>query len=151
MSGTEIMEKIEEQTEGYWKPSPGSIYPLLAWLKKNSYTEEASPQETGMKRYTLTEKGKEFLERHVREKEQLEKKLDFAFPLFTNILLADQREELKKSSMRFMKALLNLRKLFKRNYSDQSTTELAKFLESTSEEIEEITRKLESETSMETN
>ncbi|MBS7627233.1 PadR family transcriptional regulator, partial [Candidatus Bathyarchaeota archaeon] len=29
MAGSEIMGVIEEQTGGYWRPSPGSIYPLL--------------------------------------------------------------------------------------------------------------------------
>ena len=30
MSGSEIVEVIENETAGRWKPSSGSIYPLLA-------------------------------------------------------------------------------------------------------------------------
>lgn len=29
MTGTEIMDKIQEMSGGWWRPSPGSIYPLL--------------------------------------------------------------------------------------------------------------------------
>ena len=35
MSGTEIIEEIQTQT-GSWKPSPGSIYPLLSWMLKKA-------------------------------------------------------------------------------------------------------------------
>jgi DNA-binding PadR family transcriptional regulator len=32
MNGMEIMSKINEMSHGWWKPSPGSIYPLLESL-----------------------------------------------------------------------------------------------------------------------
>src|SRR4030067_3608411 len=60
MSGSELMEEIEKQTGGFWKPSPGSIYPLLAWLQDNGYVKEL-PSENGLKRYELTESGKALL------------------------------------------------------------------------------------------
>ena len=44
MSGSEIMEELEKRTGGRWKPSPGSVYPLLAWLLESGYTEEV-PKE----------------------------------------------------------------------------------------------------------
>ena len=64
MSGTEIIEEIEKQT-GSWKPSPGSIYPLLAWLQKKGFTEELPKDESGFKRYYFTEEGKKFLEQQI--------------------------------------------------------------------------------------
>ena len=60
MSGSEIMTDIEGQTGGFWKPSPGSIYPLLSWLQDNGHVKEL-PMENGLKRYELTEKGKKLL------------------------------------------------------------------------------------------
>ena len=33
MTGVEIVETIEAETGGKWKPSSGSIYPLLGWLQ----------------------------------------------------------------------------------------------------------------------
>ena len=60
MSGSEIMNEIESRTNGHWKPSPGSIYPLLSWLQEKGYSEEVPDQEPGIKRYTLTDEGKKF-------------------------------------------------------------------------------------------
>ncbi len=30
-SVSELIGEIEKHTSGFWKPSPGSIYPLLSW------------------------------------------------------------------------------------------------------------------------
>ena len=56
MSGPEIMEEIQKQTGSFWKPSPGSIYPLLSWLQDNGCIKEL-PLENGLKGYELTESG----------------------------------------------------------------------------------------------
>jgi DNA-binding PadR family transcriptional regulator len=53
------MHEIEKRTGGFWKPSPGSVYPLLAWLQDNSYIREVPGEEDGVKRYTLTDKGRQ--------------------------------------------------------------------------------------------
>ncbi len=64
VSGSEIINKISERTDGRWSPSPGSVYPLLSWLRDSGYTTEVEDSEAGVKRYQLTESGKEFLEEH---------------------------------------------------------------------------------------
>ena len=61
MSGSELMDDIERHTGGCWKPSPGSIYPLLSWLQDNGYVKEL-PVENGLKRYELAETGKLLLD-----------------------------------------------------------------------------------------
>ncbi len=33
-NGAEIMDAIEAMSQGWWRPSPGSIYPLLAGLEQ---------------------------------------------------------------------------------------------------------------------
>jgi DNA-binding PadR family transcriptional regulator len=50
-NGGEIMNAIEEMSQGWWRPSPGSIYPLLDELTKDGYITK---QPDG--RYALTEK-----------------------------------------------------------------------------------------------
>jgi len=62
MSGSEIAEEIHRRTTGQWKPGPGSIYPLLAWLQKNGYAVEQPTEKSGMKRYALSDAGRQFLE-----------------------------------------------------------------------------------------
>lgn len=53
-NGAEIMDGMEAMTQGWWRPSPGSIYPLLDSMVKEG---EISKREDG--RYELTQKGKE--------------------------------------------------------------------------------------------
>lgn len=52
-NGAEIINDIETLTFGWWRPSPGSVYPLLETLAKEGVIRR---REDG--RYELTEKGK---------------------------------------------------------------------------------------------
>lgn len=54
MTGAEIMDSIQEMTMGWWRPSPGSIYPLLSDLVEQGYLTKS---DTG--RYALTSKAQE--------------------------------------------------------------------------------------------
>jgi len=56
MTGAEIIDNIEAMTLGWWKPSPGSIYPLLKNL-----SEEGLVNRDEKNRYFLTDKGKKAL------------------------------------------------------------------------------------------
>lgn len=53
MNGSEIMSEIQRQTMGFWKPSPGSIYPLLSTLEGEKLIEKNSEGK-----YDLTDEGK---------------------------------------------------------------------------------------------
>ena len=81
MSGTEIVEIIEKQTEGNWKPSPGSIYPLLAWLLNKGYTKELPKEQDGLKRYSYTTLGNKFLKEQLILAEDFQNKMEFLAPL----------------------------------------------------------------------
>jgi len=50
MNGAEIMEEMDRMTMGWWRPSPGSIYPLLDQL-----TEEKLLRKKDDGRYELTQ------------------------------------------------------------------------------------------------
>jgi DNA-binding PadR family transcriptional regulator len=52
-NGAEIMDAMEKMSQGWWRPSPGSVYPLL----ENMTAEGLIKKLDG--RYELTEKGKE--------------------------------------------------------------------------------------------
>ena len=70
MSGAEIMREMEDKTSMRWKPSPGSVYPLLSWLLDSGYTKELSDSEAGVRRYELTDEGKKFLEEDKQRQDQ---------------------------------------------------------------------------------
>ena len=56
-TGAEIMDAIEEMSQGWWRPSPGSIYPLLGELEKEGYVKKLDDG-----RYELTQKSRDELE-----------------------------------------------------------------------------------------
>ena len=147
MSGSEIMETLEKETDGRWKPSPGSVYPLLAWLQENSYTKEIPTEESGIKRYILTEKGDRLFEEQVKFKEKLQKKLEFlAPPIVTAFWFSAHPEklrEIREPERRFVRALFNLRRTLEKNLSEQAIEEVGKFLNSTAERIEELNKRIE--------
>jgi len=56
-TGAEIMDAMEGMSQGWWRPSPGSIYPLL-----DGMVGEGALEQLEDKRYRLTEKGREEIE-----------------------------------------------------------------------------------------
>ena len=54
MNGAEIMDQIESMSQGWWRPSPGSIYPLLEELTQDGVLRK---REDG--KYELTEKARQ--------------------------------------------------------------------------------------------
>jgi len=148
MSGSELMSEIEKQTNGNWKPSPGSIYPLLAWLQDKGYIKEAAEQESGIKRYMLTEQGKAFLEEHVRTREELRKRFrhfgpgpGFMGPMWFEFY-PEEAKELKRATKDLAIALWNLRDTLREEYSEKAADEVKKALEEAAKKIEAITKKL---------
>jgi DNA-binding PadR family transcriptional regulator len=67
MTGTEIMEHLNERSHGDWRPSPGSIYPLLSSLEEDGIIE-AVKTEGRSKTYRVApeerERTKEILKLH---------------------------------------------------------------------------------------
>jgi DNA-binding PadR family transcriptional regulator len=57
--GYEIIRELEEQSHGFYKPSPGVIYPTLQMLEEMGYAQSAETE--GKKVYSITEEGLRFL------------------------------------------------------------------------------------------
>ena len=57
-SGVEIMDIMESNLQGWWRPSPGSIYPLL-----DKMVEDGLLARSEEKRYSLTPMGREEVDR----------------------------------------------------------------------------------------
>ncbi len=56
-NGVELMDEIESMTQGWWRPSPGSVYPVLEQLVKDGMVKK---KDDG--RYELTDKASSELE-----------------------------------------------------------------------------------------
>jgi DNA-binding PadR family transcriptional regulator len=55
MSGSEIMDQLQEYTD--WRPSPGSVYPLLSLLQDEGLIRSHEDGDPSLKRFALTEAG----------------------------------------------------------------------------------------------
>src|SRR6266851_741482 len=57
--GYDIIRALEERMRGYYRPSPGSVYPTLQMLEDLGYV--SSIQQEGKKVYTITDEGRRYL------------------------------------------------------------------------------------------
>jgi DNA-binding PadR family transcriptional regulator len=149
MAGSEIMSEIEKRTDGHWRPSPGSIYPLLAWLQEKGYSTEVAQQEPGIKRYTLTESGKKFLEEHIKRKKELRKRIGFFAPPFVGPRWFNQYPKncrgLIEAGKKLVKSSWILLDNLRQEFSEEAVTQATEILDEAAKKIEEIAKKLEGE------
>jgi len=146
LSGSEIMKEIERRTDGCWRPSPGSVYPLLAWLQDSGLVREVPTEEGGVRRYELTEEGRRFLEEQkmIYTQFYMDKKL-LVPPLlgFLRLRVPPERLEEAKSSLRRMfRALLSLALALEERPSEDALREAIGVLDEASRRLEDIGRRL---------
>jgi DNA-binding PadR family transcriptional regulator len=66
-NGYQLMQTIEERSDGRWRPSPGSVYPTLAQLEDEGLIR--SSESDGSRRFEITDAGREHLETRAGEPE----------------------------------------------------------------------------------
>jgi DNA-binding PadR family transcriptional regulator len=147
MSGSEIMEEIGKQTGGFWKPSPGSIYPLLAWLQDNGYVKEL-PMENGLKRYELTENGKALLAEQKKIRKQFREEVGFLpAPFFDNLLMKispEKKTEIRDSVRNLAIAFFELGSSLQKHFSEQAINQAKQVLDEATRKFTEINNEIKS-------
>lgn len=63
-NGYQLMQEIEQRTNGVWKPSSGSIYPALQQLEDEGVVEAGGDSR---KTFSLTEQGRAYVAEHRSE------------------------------------------------------------------------------------
>jgi DNA-binding PadR family transcriptional regulator len=58
-NGYQIMQEVQERSEGVWSPSPGSVYPALAQLEDEGLIRTG--EADGRKLFSITDAGRELL------------------------------------------------------------------------------------------
>jgi DNA-binding PadR family transcriptional regulator len=148
MSGSELMDEIEKHTGGFWKPSPGSIYPLLAWLQDNGYIKEL-PSENGLKRYELTPSGKSLLDEQEKIRKKFREEVGFLpAPFFDSFLMKippEKTVEIRNSVRRLAIAFFKLGSTLHENFSEQTLNEALSAVDEASRKLEELYQKLKGE------
>jgi DNA-binding PadR family transcriptional regulator len=59
-NGYQLMQEIEQRSDGVWRPSPGSVYPALQQLEDEGLVRVA--EDAGRTAYTLTDEGRAHVE-----------------------------------------------------------------------------------------
>jgi len=59
-NGYQIMQEVQERSDGVWSPSPGSVYPALQQLEDEGLIR--SQETEGRKAYAITDAGRQVVE-----------------------------------------------------------------------------------------
>jgi DNA-binding PadR family transcriptional regulator len=164
MSGSEIINEIESRTDRRWKPSPGSVYPLLAWLQDNGHVKELPTDQSGMKRYELTKSGKALLEEQRKIMDEQRKRIDeerkaqmdfmkgpsmMFGPPFVGALWSrlppEKMVEIHDTMDRFVMAMVELGGGLGKHFSEKYVDESLKILNDAAEKLEDINRRMKVE------
>lgn len=145
MSGSELMDQIQKHTGGAWKPSPGSIYPLLAWLQDSGYIKEM-PTENGLKRYEITQSGKELFAEETKNREKFHEGGGFWANPFLERMFTDipqkKTKEIRDSMKNLVVSSMRLAKTLGENYSEKDLDEALQVLNDAAKKMDEINSRL---------
>jgi DNA-binding PadR family transcriptional regulator len=64
-NGYQLIQEIEERSDGEWRPSPGAVYPALQQLADEGLIE--ADEHDGRKTFRLSEAGRAYVEQHADE------------------------------------------------------------------------------------
>lgn len=145
MSGAELTSAIEDELSGFWKPKPGSIYPLLKNLLIDGLTQEIPDEDGRTRRYELTAKGIKFLETEIDRSRELRDKISKGFFPFATFFhpLMDQSGGMPPSIQNLFKTLMDIRVAMMNNSSPDILKELAKATDRYIKELDRIREKIE--------
>lgn len=126
LHGYQIIKELEERSKGFYKPSPGMIYPLLAYLEESELAEVT--MDGSKKEFSLTKKGKEEISEKLDEAEVLFSWLKAQGELINAMEQAYAVEQRSAESPHRAK-LKELRLLLKENQNAEHEAEINSILE----------------------
>ena len=87
--GYELMKEIKGRTQGFYKPTPGGVYPILRDLEKNGYVkgEWHKQNNRNIKTYRITAKGKIILKNAIVKQSEIANNMNRLFQEFARDVL----------------------------------------------------------------
>jgi len=72
-TGYDVMRVMRETTQGFWKPTPGGVYPVLKKLENEGLVQGEWSSNKGRKRkvYVITDDGKKTLEKVILKQSEI--------------------------------------------------------------------------------
>lgn len=132
MHGYEVMKALKEESGGYYRPSPGSVYPTLQMLEDEGYL--TSEEGDGKKVYTITDEGRAYLE----ENEDVVDDVFERVEQFTDRFFGRDMKKLSKSFSRI--AQLTLDEAFRWGTDREDLEAMTEVLDRAAQELDEIRR-----------
>lgn len=130
MHGYEVMKALEDQTHGWYKPSPGTVYPTLQWLEDEELVR--SEEVEGKKVYSITDAGREFLDEHRSSVEDIFDGIDQTIHRFMGHPMPDVNRAVGKLVRQVYRASWHLRD------DTEKRKRIAEVLEAALKELEEL-------------
>ena len=137
MSGSEIADQIERETDAEYRPGSGSLYPVLKKLNLSGFTEKL-PEEDGVFRYRLTERGNSFFEEHYDIMQEVRKRLDSVEFPFTNLFQSNP--QFRTYFMRISRAMMTISEMFDEEIGAEIVKKIEKVVSRSADELEEIAK-----------
>ena len=132
MHGYEVMQALEEESGGAYKPSPGSVYPTLQMLEDEGYVR--AREEEGKKIYEVTDEGRRYLE----ENGDIVAEIFDRVEAFTERVWGKDTRELSSAFSRL--AQNTFESAFAWDLDKESLKKMAEALDRARKEMEEIRR-----------
>jgi PadR family transcriptional regulator PadR len=87
--GYELMKEIKERSRGFYKPTPGGVYPILRDLEKTEYIKGLWHKQNNrnIKTYRITEKGQMILKKAVIRQSEIANNINTLFQEFARDVL----------------------------------------------------------------
>lgn len=130
MHGYEVMQALQKEACGWYKPSAGSVYPVLQMLQDQGYV--TSEERDGKRVYGITEKGRAFLEEN---KDRVDDVFD-RVSAFTRRFTGPEMRDLTRSFVRF--AQVSFEEAVKKSGDTDAMDRLRDILDRATREMEEV-------------
>src|ERR1700716_1121285 len=92
--GYDIIRALEDRMRGYYRPSPGSVYPTLQMLEDLGYV--TSSQEEGKKVYSITDEGRRYLVEQQSTIDDIRSRISAGWDAASRPEMADLMHELQQ-------------------------------------------------------
>lgn len=130
MHGYEVMNALEKESRGYYRPSPGSVYPTLQMLEDEGYL---SIEETdGKKVYSITDEGLAYL----KDNEDVVDDVFERVERFTDRFFGRDMKELSRSFSQL--AQITFDQAFQWGADPEDLARMSEILESAIHEMKEV-------------
>jgi DNA-binding PadR family transcriptional regulator len=92
--GYEIMKEINNRTQGFWRPTPGGVYPILRDLEKSGYIKGhwETQKNRKLKVYKITKSGQAILRRAIVKQAEISSNISNLFREFARDVLYIEKD-----------------------------------------------------------